>query len=137
VRRLNVKKDSDQITAYLGKETEFDAKMSFKGTVRIEGRFRGQIYAEGTLIVAESAVVEADIQVSQITVSGEVRGNLLVKERLEIQAPGKVFGNIKAPILVMDEGSVFEGNCQMKKLSGQSEDKVAFFPQSPKTKTEI
>ncbi|MFH1243046.1 MAG: polymer-forming cytoskeletal protein [Pseudomonadota bacterium] len=132
-----MKKDSDQITAYLGKETEFDAKMSFKGTVCIGGRFRGQIFAEGTLIVAESAVVEADIQVSQITVSGEVRGNLLVKERLEIQAPGKVFGNIKAPILVMDEGSVFEGNCQMKKLSGQNEDKVAFFPQSSKTKTEI
>lgn len=132
-----MKKDSDQITAYLGKETEFDAKMSFKGTVRMDGRFRGQIFAEGTLIVAESAVVEADIQVSQITVSGEVRGNLVVKERLEIQAPGKVFGNIKAPILVMDEGSVFEGNCQMKRPGGQNEDKVAFFPQSSKTKTDI
>jgi cytoskeletal protein CcmA (bactofilin family) len=130
-----VKKDRDQITAYLGKDTEFDGRMSFTGTVRIDGRFSGEIYTEGTLIVAELAVIEADIQASQIIISGEVRGNLSVKGRIEIHSPGKVFGNIQAPILVMDEGAVFEGNCQMKKLGHAHKDKVAFFPQSSKTKT--
>ena len=135
-RKFTVKKERDQITAYLGKDTEFNGKMSFTGTVRIDGRFSGEISTEGTLIVAEMAVIEADIQASRIIISGEVRGNLSVKERMEIQAPGKVFGNIKTPTLIMDEGAVFEGNSLMKNLSDAHGDKLAFFPRSSGTKTD-
>lgn len=131
-----MRKDKDKISAFLGKDTQVDGKMSFAGTVRIDGRLHGEILTEGTLIVAELAVIEADIQASQIIISGEVRGNVSVKERLEIHAPGKVFGNIKAPIVIMDEGAVFEGNCQMKEEGDEHEGKVAFFPQSSEIKTE-
>lgn len=130
-------KDKNQISAFLGKDTEVDGKMSFAGTVRIDGRFNGEIFTEGTLIVAELAAIEADIQASQVIISGEVHGNISVKERIEIHAPGRVFGNIQAPIVIMDEGAILEGNCQMKKESDTHKDKVAFFPQSSDTKNEI
>jgi len=109
-------KRRDEINAFLGKNTEFEGKLSFSGTVRIDGRFKGQIMADGTLIVGDDAVIESDVQVSHLVICGEVRGNLVAVEKIEIRPPGKVFGNIQAPLVVMDEGVVFDGCCRMKDI---------------------
>ena len=109
-------KKRDDINAFLGKDTSFDGKLSFSGAVRIDGHFKGEIVTEGTLIVGESAVVESDIRVSHIIISGEIRGNIVADSRIEIHTPGKVFGNIEGPIIVIDEGVVFDGNCKMQKI---------------------
>jgi len=120
-----MKKIKDQINAFLGKGTEFEGKLSFSGAVRIDGRFKGEIFTEGTLILGEAAVVESDIEASHIIISGEVHGNILAKSRIEIHAPGRVFGNIQAPVVTIDEGVVFEGNCQMQIQSAGVDKKVA------------
>ena len=106
-------KKRDEINAFLGKNTEFEGKLSFTGSVRIDGRFKGEIESQGTLIVGETALLESDVHISHIIISGEFRGNILAESRIEIHAPGKVFGNIRAPVVVIDEGVVFEGNCRM------------------------
>jgi len=116
-------KRRDEINAFLGKNTEFEGKLSFSGTVRIDGHFKGEIVADGTLIVGDDAVVESEVQVSQLVVCGEVRGNLFAAEKIEIHPPGKVFGNIQAPAVVMDEGVVFEGNCRMKEIKRPDDEK--------------
>ena len=113
----------DEINAFLGRDTEFEGKLSFSGAVRIDCRFKGEIFTEGTLIVGESAVIESNIQVSLIIISGEIRGNIIADERIEIHAPGKVFGNIQAPTVVIDEGVLFEGNCKMRETK-EPEDKI-------------
>lgn len=118
-------KKKDQINAFLGADTEFEGKLSFRGVVRIDGRFKGEILTEGTLIVGESASLECNIHVSHIIISGEIRGNITASDRIEIHAPGKVFGNIQAPTVVIDEGVVFEGNCRMKKMKESEEKKVS------------
>ena len=105
----------DEINAFLGKNTEFEGRLSFEGAVRIDGHFKGEIESEGTLIVGESALIESEVKVSHVIISGEVRGNILASKKIEIHAPGKVFGNICAPAVVMDEGVVFEGTCTMQK----------------------
>jgi cytoskeletal protein CcmA (bactofilin family) len=105
----------DEINAFLGKNTEFEGRLSFEGAVRIDGHFKGEISSEGTLIVGETAVIESEVRVSHIIISGEMRGNILASKKIEIHAPGKVFGNICAPAVVMDEGVVFEGTCTMQK----------------------
>ena len=123
-----MKKIKDQINAFLGKDTEFEGKLSFTGAVRIDGRFKGEIFTEGTLILGEAAVVESDIEASHIIISGEVHGNILAKSRIEIHAPGRVFGNIQAPVVTIDEGVVFEGNCQMQIQSADLDKKIAILP---------
>ncbi len=115
-------KNKTDINAFLGRETEFEGKLSFKGAVRIDGHFTGEIFTEGTLIVGESAVITSDIHVSHIIISGEIRGNIVANDRIVIHAPGKVFGNIQSPAVVMEEGVIFEGNCRMHK-GDKSEDK--------------
>jgi cytoskeletal protein CcmA (bactofilin family) len=118
-------KKRDEINAFLGNYTEFEGKLSFKGAVRIDGKFTGEIFTEGTLIVGQSATIKSDIHVSNIIVSGEIRGNIIADNRIEIHAPGKVFGNIQAPVVVIDEGVIFEGTCRMQKKDKETEKKLA------------
>jgi cytoskeletal protein CcmA (bactofilin family) len=118
-------KNRDQINAFLGRDTEFEGKLSFKGSVRIDGRFTGEIFTDGTLIAGDTAIIKSDIHVSQIIISGEIRGNIVAEKRVEIHAPGKVFGNIHAPVVVIDEGVIFEGNCRMQKIDNEKSIKLA------------
>ena len=118
-------KNRNEINAFLGKNSEFEGKLSFKGSVRIDGRFKGEVFSEGTLIVGESAVIESDIHVSHIIISGEIRGNVIADNRIEIHSPGKVFGNIQAPIVVIEEGVIFDGNCIMQKTNKDKDKKLS------------
>ncbi len=113
----------DDINAFLGKDTEFEGKLTFSGAVRIDGQFKGEIFSKGTLIVGESAVIESNINVALIIISGEIHGNIIADNRIEIHAPGKVFGNIQSPTVVIDEGVLFEGNCRMHEIR-EPEDKL-------------
>ncbi len=124
-----MKKERDQINAFLGKETEFEGKLSFTGVVRVDGRFKGEISSEGTLIIGETAVVASEIRAAHVIVSGEVRGTIVAADRIEIHAPARVYGNISAPVVVIDEGVIFEGNCEMEERGKGLDKKVALFPQ--------
>jgi cytoskeletal protein CcmA (bactofilin family) len=123
-----MKKTSARINAFLGKDTDFEGKLSFSGTVRIDGLFKGEIFTEGTLIVGETAVIQSDIHASRIIIQGEVRGNIFASNRIEMLALGKVFGNIQAPDITMDEGALFKGNCHMEDKGLKADKKVAVLP---------
>jgi len=103
----------EDIKAFLGKGAEFNGKLILNGSVRIDGEFRGEALGSGTLIIGEGAYVEADIAVDDIVISGEVRGNLNIKERTEISSTGRVVGNVKTSLLVVREGAIIDGACQM------------------------
>ena len=118
-------------SAFLGKGSRVTGKLVFEGTVRIEGQVEGEITAQDTLTIGESAVVNAQINGTSIVVNGKVTGDITARKRLEIRAPGKVFGNISAPSLVIHEGVIFEGQCSMsgtEPARAEKDRKVAFFP---------
>jgi cytoskeletal protein CcmA (bactofilin family) len=123
--------DSGATSAFLGKGSRVNGKLVFEGTVRIEGHVEGEITAQDTLIIGESAVVNAQITGTSVVVHGRVTGDITARKRLEIRAPGKLLGNITTPSLVIHEGVIFEGQCSMGGAEGQrgeKERKVAFFP---------
>ena len=131
-----MKKRKNQITAFLGRDTEFEGNLSFKGMVRIDGRFKGEINTEGTLIVGETAVIDSDIHASNIIISGEVRGHIVAGEKIEILSPGKVFGDIEAPSVTINTGVIFEGNCQTQERDEVVNDKVTFLQKASEAKNE-
>lgn len=100
-------------TTILGKGTRFEGKLIFQGTIRVDGHFKGEIISDGTLIVGHEGMIRADMHVSYVVVSGEVHGNITAEQRVDLHAPGKVFGNIQAPVVVIDEGVIFEGTTRM------------------------
>jgi len=126
-----MKKTKDEINAFLGKDTEFEGKFSFTGAVRVDGKISGEIFSNGTLIAGESAVIKAQIHVADIIISGEVHGDILAEKKIEITVPGKLFGNIKTPKLVLEEGVIFEGNCKMKDLKEETNNDRAVSQKKP------
>ena len=120
------KNKENEVKAFLGQGTEFDGKLMFGGSVRIDGDFKGEILGGGTLIVGESANIEANIVVDNLLVSGDVRGSIEIKKRVEIFSTGRLLGNVKTTTFVIQEGAVFEGDCQMvsepEKESAREED---------------
>src|SRR5256712_10355844 len=119
-------------SAFLGKGSRVSGKLSFEGTVRIEGQVEGEITAQDALTIGEGAVVNAQITGTSVVVHGKVTGDITARKRLEIRAPGKVLGNISTPSLVIHEGGVFEGQGTMAGPGagrGGRGRKMAFFPQ--------
>ena len=99
--------------AFLGKGSKVDGKLVLEGTGRIEGEVKGEISAQDTLTIGESAVVNAKISGTSIVIEGRVTGDVCAGQRLELRATSRVQGNISTPRLVVHEGAVFEGNCSM------------------------
>jgi len=102
-----------EVSVYLGADTTLDGVLSFAGQARVDGQFSGRIQGSGTLLIGPQAQVEADIEAAAVIISGQVHGDISASERIELKAPGKLTGNICAPLVVMDEGVQFEGHCSM------------------------
>src|SRR4029079_11161192 len=105
---------SSEVTTLLGRGSEFEGKLSFEGTVRIDGKLTGEIFSDDVLIIGEGAEVKAEINVGSIVIEGSVQGNINAKRSVEIHTPGRVRGNIITPSLFLEHGVMFDGNCQME-----------------------
>jgi cytoskeletal protein CcmA (bactofilin family) len=112
-----------EVNAFMGAETFFEGKLTYTGAVRLDGRFKGVIRSDDTLIVGETGRIEGELHVGITIIQGEVVGNVYGKERVELHHPGRMIGNITAPVVIMDEGAIFEGNCKMKKKEEKKEKK--------------
>jgi cytoskeletal protein CcmA (bactofilin family) len=102
------------VTTLLGRGSEFEGKLSFEGTVRIDGKLAGEIFTDDVLIIGEGAEVSAEINVGAVVIEGTVHGNIQAKRSVEIRTPGRVRGNISTPSLFIEKGVVFDGQCQME-----------------------
>ena len=108
-------KKHDSISTFLGSDASIDGTVEFRGAIRLDGNVKGKIKSNGgTLIVGEKAVVEAKIAVGVAIIMGEVQGTIDAQDRIEIYPPGRVIGDIQAPVITVDEGGIFNGNCIMK-----------------------
>jgi cytoskeletal protein CcmA (bactofilin family) len=103
-----------EINTLLGRGSEFEGKLTFEGTVRIDGTLRGEVFSDDVLIVGEGARVEAEIDVGEIIVQGAVMGNIRAKRSIELLTPGRVKGDLTTPSLQIDKGVIFEGRCFME-----------------------
>ena len=113
---------SDEISAFLGKETVFEGKMTFQGVFRLDGKFQGEIFESGTLIVGETAVIKGKVGVQTIVILGQVEGDVCAKSRVEIHSTGKLYGTLFTPVLTVNEGGIFDGHCKMEGSPGKGED---------------
>lgn len=104
--------DETKISGLLDKDTQIRGDLNFKGTFRIDGKFKGKINSESILHIGENGKVDADIKIGHILVSGEIKGNIHATEKVEIHSRGRVLGTIISPKLVIEEGAYLEATCQ-------------------------
>lgn len=106
---------SGQVTALLNKGASFDGKLTFEGTVRISGSFKGEIFTKDTLVIGPGANVQAQIEADTVILSGFVKGNIFARRRVLMHPPAIFQGTVTTPSLRIDEGVVFEGASYMPK----------------------
>lgn len=97
----------------LGEGAEFEGKLTFKGTVRIDARFTGSITTDDVLVVGEHARIDAEIACGTVIVDGQVNGNIRAKSAVELHPPARVHGNVETPSLSVEKGAVLQGEVKM------------------------
>src|SRR5262245_13126937 len=107
-----------EITTLLGRGAAFEGKLTFDGTVRIDGRFKGEVFSDDVLVIGEGAHVEAEIDIGEVIIQGTVVGNIKAKRSIEIHAPGRVKGDVHTPSLQIAKGVIFEGRSFMEAAAG-------------------
>ncbi len=97
----------------LGPGAEFEGKLTFAGTVRIDAKFKGSITTNDVLVVGEHARLDAEITCGTVIVYGEVNGNITAKTAVELHHPAKLRGDVQTPSLMIEKGVVFKGQAKM------------------------
>jgi cytoskeletal protein CcmA (bactofilin family) len=103
------------VTAFIDEGSEIEGKYTFSGVALLNGKFKGEIISSDTLIIGEKGVINATIRAGAVVIRGEVVGGVLANERVEMKQSARVFGDVEAPVVVIEEGVLFEGHCRMTK----------------------
>ena len=111
--RSNTSSAAGGLTAFIDQGSEFEGKLSFRDTVRIDGRFRGEITSENTLIVGESGDIDANIHSKNVAISGTVVGNVVAQTKVVLHKTAHVTGNVETPSLVVEDGAILNGEIKM------------------------
>ena len=106
-------KKAGELNGFLDRGSSFKGELEFEDTMRIDGRFNGKVVSKNELIVGESALVEGDLHVGRVAISGTVVGKIVAEQLVEIHRNGKVYSDIDTPALIIEEGAIFQGNCVM------------------------
>lgn len=97
--------------ALISEDVEFKGTLCFASSLELNGRFEGEIIAEGPLVIGESAVVKANIKAqSSVIIRGKLQGNIEAKDKVEIAARAQMYGDVVAPKFSLSEGGVFVGS---------------------------
>lgn len=105
--------DNGRSDAFLGRGAAVVGTLSFAGTVEIDCAVEGEIHAQGSLTLGDSANIQGKVYGAEVTVKGTVNGELIASKRLTIKKPARIIGNISCPVISIEEGVHFEGRCSM------------------------
>lgn len=101
------------LDGHLGEGIEIDGTLHFKGSVRIDGKFTGKVFAATTLILGPRAMLQGEVEVGELAVHGALKGQVRAAERVTIHASGRVEADLNTDKLVIEPGAYFRGRCEM------------------------
>ena len=116
-----MKKGHGTLNGFLDQGCSIKGDVVFADLLRVHGQLTGRISSEHELLVGEGGVVDGEVAVGRLVVAGTVKGTVRAKELVMIHGTGKVFAEVFAPTLVVDEGGVLEGGVHMARHGKPSE----------------
>ena len=112
---MKKEKQTDTISTFLGHGTTIDGTLEFQGTIRLDGNVKGHVISQnGTLIIGDKAVVQAQVRVDTAIIRGEINGSIEAKTRIEAYPPARIIGDVLAPQISVESGVIFNGSCSME-----------------------
>jgi cytoskeletal protein CcmA (bactofilin family) len=103
----------EEWTGFIDQGVSLEGTLQINGTFRVDGKIKGNIVSDQTLVLGDNAKVEGQIEGNKVVISGHFDGIIFAKGRVEIQPKGVVTGEIHSPCLVIDPGGIFDGRCHM------------------------
>jgi cytoskeletal protein CcmA (bactofilin family) len=105
-----------RLSGFVGHGTTLTGETNFQAMLRVDGHLLGTVSSEsGTLLVGTNGQVDANVAVSAAIVNGQVNGDIVATERIQLGRTARVIGNIQTPRLILEDGAVLEGSCSMLK----------------------
>jgi cytoskeletal protein CcmA (bactofilin family) len=117
---MSEKKPGEDDLSLLSPGTSMQGKIVSEGSIRIDGKLVGDIFAKANAAVGATGVVEGNIEAKHVSVAGRVTGNIVASAKLVLEEKSVTKGDIRAAILVVDEGAVLDGHCVMSKVEDSS-----------------
>ena len=110
-----VRINNAQITTYIGADTTVEGTVITKSSIRIDGTIIGGVCADGTIVLSESGQIQGNVMGENIVVAGVIDGNMQIRDKVNIEATGEVYGDITTNRILVDEESIFQGQCNMNR----------------------
>jgi cytoskeletal protein CcmA (bactofilin family) len=104
-----------RLGAFMDEGSEIEGKYTCSGTVMLDAKVSGEVLSKDTLVIGSRAVVHATVRGAIIVVHGEVVGTVSGSERVELKTGSRVSGTIEAPVVIMEQGAMHDGECHMAK----------------------
>ena len=97
----------------LNSDVELKGTLKFAGELTFDGKLDGDINSEGALNLGDNAVIKGNLNITSVVLRGKINGNVTAKEKIEIKAKTELFGDIRSPKLVIEEGVTFVGKSEV------------------------
>ncbi|MDP0491914.1 MAG: polymer-forming cytoskeletal protein [Verrucomicrobiota bacterium JB023] len=104
-------------TNRIGNDVTIEGQLRFRDQLNVNGRIKGEIESEGTLVIEGDAVIDANIRAASVMVQGTVTGNITARDEIRLGSTAKVVGNLTTATLQMEAGAVFSGQSKVGKSS--------------------
>jgi len=114
IKKTNNNEVDGLMNTIIGKDTIIDGTLDVKGALRVDGTVKGKIICSDCVTIGATGVVEAEIESNSSIVAGRMVGNIHATEKIELQAKCEMEGDLKTKSLVIEQGAVFCGACNMK-----------------------
>jgi len=105
------------MSTIIGKDTTFTGTLDVKGALRVDGMVNGKILCSDCVTIGATGQVEADVESDTAVIAGKMMGNVHTTSKIELQAKCEMEGDIKTNSLVIEQGAIFCGACNMKDKS--------------------
>jgi cytoskeletal protein CcmA (bactofilin family) len=115
-----------RLSGFVGHGTVLTGETNFEAMLRVDGHLMGTVASDsGTLLVGTNGQVDANVSVAAALINGNVNGDIVASEKIQLGRTARVVGNITTPRLILEDGAVLEGSCSMLKAKEAQEHRAA------------
>ena len=101
------------VNSIIGEGTSLHGDFNLNGLLRIDGAFSGTVRTSGKVLIGKNGIAECDILAGTVVVGGRFKGVITAMEKVTLLSTGELIGNIKTPRLIIEEGVIFDGKCEI------------------------
>lgn len=105
--------EDSYVNSIIGEGTTLRGDFDLNGLLRIDGKFFGKVKTNGKVLVGKNGFAESTIIAGTVVIGGRVKGDIIATEKITLLSTGELNGNIKTPRLIIEEGVIFDGTCEI------------------------